>query len=121
MILITIFSFILKVQAVTSTGKVYQTTTNIKIQDILNNKVTKINIKRNAYNTSTGLIYQEPLICLINEKYNISIRINSYDSSLFTVHYYNNNNITKKIMITTMETKKIKHLNGIFHKIDIIL
>ena len=71
MILITIFSFNLKVQAVTSTGKVYQTTTNIKIQDILNNKVTKINIKRNAYNTSTGIIYQEPLIYLINEKYTI--------------------------------------------------
>ncbi len=106
LILITIFSFNLKVQAVTSTGKVYQTTTNIKIQDILNNKVTSINVKRNAYNTSTGIIYQEPLIYLINEKYNISIRINSYDSSLFTVHYYNNNNITKKIMITTMDTEK---------------
>ena len=95
-----------QVNAVTSQGKVYQTTTKIKIEDIINNKVTSINVKRNVYNTTNGLVYQEPLIYLINEKNNLSIRINSYDSSLFTVHYYNNNNITKQVMLTTMDTEK---------------
>ena len=41
-----------QVNAVTSQGKVYQTTTKIKIEDIINNKVTSINVKRNVYNTT---------------------------------------------------------------------